>query len=62
MATEMEEPQRAAVDHPDVAVDRQCPLVQIPVRDVATRIAHDGVIEQDRHRVEPALVGEITPR
>ena len=43
---EMEEAQRHAIDSIAVAVERQLPAVQVPIRDVVAGILEDRVIEK----------------
>jgi hypothetical protein len=55
----MEEAQRPTVDLVAVPSSPDGPLVQIPVRDVASGIGQDEVVEEHRHEVDPALIDEL---
>ena len=63
VAAVVEELQRLAIDGPHVVgVDGERPLVQVPVGDVAGGIPKHQVLEECRHRINPALIGEVARR
>ncbi len=70
-SAEVEEAQRPAVDEVPIAFVRHVSRVQIPIRDVVAFLLQDVVLEESRHQVDPALIGDhhardivqrVTPR
>ena len=59
---EVKEPQRHTINQIAATVDGQVPPVEIPIGDVVTGILEDRVLEETRHEVDPALVGEHVAR